>query len=715
MCPPEGDSQLGRVLVVCEKPTAAKRIAEALDERGKPRASRERNVPYYVARYGDSELVVVSALGHLFTLTQSRGSWTYPVFDIKWVPAYTVDKGSRTRNFVEVIGKLSAGVGEYISACDYDIEGSLIAYTILRYICGEESIKRARRMRFSTLTKRDLQRAFKERTPTLDFPIIYAGKARHEVDFLFGINLSRALTLSVKNATGYYQTLSIGRVQGPSLNFIKEREVEIRTFVPEPYWVIEAEAEIEGKKYPLEYSVQKIYRKSEMDEIFEACKGAEGIIKEINSRRIIQKPPTPFSLGDLQREAYSLFKYSPRVTLSAAEQLYLSALVSYPRTSSQRIPSSIDIEGILKDLSQKRDYRKLAEKLLSRPGLKPQQGKKDDPAHPAIHPTGNLPEKRLSRVQSRVFDLVVRRFMAALGDPAVLRSVRADVDINGYLFYLRGRQTERLGWMEFYGPYLRRREVVLPPLRVGQAVAISRLEGVDKFTSPPARFNPSSLLKLMEEVEIGTKATRTDIIETLFKRGYVLGESVNMTDLGFSIVETIARYCPEILSVEMTRRLERDMEFIQLGKKTAEEVVAEAVEALKPILEEFKAKEKLIGVELNAALRVSRAKANILGPCPACETGVLRIIKSRSTGKRFAGCSNYFNGTCRTSYPLPQAGKIEPLGKSCPACGAPIIRVLRRGKRPMTFCINFDCPAKRKRSEKVGAAVPHLQQKNRGG
>ncbi len=705
---------MGQVLVICEKPTAARRIAEALDDRGKPKAFREMDVPYYISRRGDREFVVVSALGHLFTLAQSSGSWTYPVFDIKWVPAYTVDKSSRTKNFVEVIGKLSMGVEEYISACDYDIEGSLIAYTILRYICGEESIKRARRMRFSTLTRRDLQIAFEKRMPTLDFPMIYAGKARHEVDFLFGINLSRALTLSVKRATGYYKTLSIGRVQGPTLNFIKEREVEIRTFVPEPYWVIEAEAEIEGKRYPLEYSEKKIQRKREMERVLEACRGAEGVIAEINSRKITQKPPAPFNLGDLQREAYSLFRYSPRVTLSAAEQLYLNALISYPRTSSQRIPPSIDVEGILKGLSKRREYRKLVEKLLSRPSLKPQQGKKDDPAHPAIHPTGGLPEKKLTRVQSRIFDLVVRRFMAALGDPSVLRSVRADVDVNGFLFYLRGRQTESLGWMEFYGPYVRRKEVILPPLEVGQRVVVSRLEGVEKFTSPPSRFNPSSLLKLMEEVGIGTKATRTDIIETLFKRGYILGESINLTDLGLSIVETIGRYCPEILSVEMTRRLERDMELIQLGKKTAEEVVAEAVEALRPILEEFKAKERLIGLELNEALRASREKENILGPCPSCGTGVIRIIRSRRTGKRFAGCSNYFNGTCKMSYPLPQTGKIQPTGKTCPACGAPIIKVLRRGKRPMTICINFDCPAKKRRGEKVGAAVSHLQQKDRG-
>jgi len=702
---------LGKVLVVCEKPTAAKRIAEALDERGKPRALREMNAPYFVAQLGDLEFTVISALGHLFTLAQSRGSWTYPVFEVQWVPAYTVDKESQTRNFVEAIGNLSSSVEEYISACDYDVEGSLIAYNVLRYICGEESVKKAYRMRFSTLTRRDLQKAFEERMPTLDFPVIYAGKARHEADFLFGINLSRALTLSVKRATGNYKTLSIGRVQGPTLNFIKEREEEIRSFVPEPYWVVEAETTIDGKKYPLEYSEQKIPKKSRAEDIAKACRGAEGTITEIASRSITQPPPTPFSLGDLQREAYSLFKYSPRSTLNAAEQLYLNALISYPRTSSQRIPPSIDIKGILNGLTEETAYRSLAEQLLSRPSLTSRQGTKDDPAHPAVHPTGNLAEKKLTQVQARLFDLVVRRFMATLGDPALLKSIRADVDVNGYLFYLRGRQTEYQGWMQFYEPYVRREEVVLPLLKVGQRIVVTKLESVGKFTSPLPRFNPSSLLKLMEDVEIGTKATRTEIIDTLFKRGYVAGESVSITDLGFSIVETIRKYCPEILSVEMTRRLEEEMDLIQLGKRDAEEVVKETVETLKPILEEFKAKEKLIGVELNAALRASQSKENVLGPCPACKTGVIRVIKNRSTGKRFAGCSNYLKGTCKMSYPLPQTGKIESARRSCPVCGAPIIKLSASGRRPMTFCINFDCPSKKERRKEL--AVPSLQQTDR--
>ena len=684
----------GRTLVICEKPTAAKRIAQALDEAGKPEGYRERGVPYFVARRGEAELVVVSAIGHLYTVAQRGGGWTYPVFDLKWVPAYEADKSAaRTRGFIKVVEKLSKGIGDYVSACDYDMEGSLIAYNILLYVCGEESLERARRMRYSTLTDRDLVKAWEKMSPGLDFPLIEAGRARHEVDWLFGINLSRALTLSVKNATGYYKTLSIGRVQGPTLNFIKEREVEVQSFVPIPFWVIEAETEIDGKRYPLEYMRPRIDTEREAREVEAACRGREGVITSVRSQKHSQPPPHPFSLGDLQREAYRHFRYSPRTTLRAAERLYLEALISYPRTSSQRLPPSIDLAEVLKGLRRRSDYADLAERLLSKPVLRPRQGRKDDPAHPAIYPTGNLPGK-LSRPQSRVYDLVCRRFMATLGDSAVRLRVNAEVDVEGHLFRLKGSRIIELGWMLFYKPYVKEKEVVLPALRMGQVLPIVRLDAVRKHTKPPFRFNPSSLLKLMEDEEIGTKATRTDIIDTLFKRGYVEGRPVRITDLGFAIVETLSRYCPDILSVEMTRRLEGELERIEVGEAPSQAVVHGSIETLTPILREFKAKEGLIGVEINEALREVQVRANVLGPCPVCKTGEIRLIRNKQTGKRFAGCSNYFNGTCSTSFPLPQKGKIQATGRSCPSCGAPIIRVIRRGRRPWELCINFDCPSK---------------------
>jgi len=690
-----------RTLVICEKPTAARRIAQALDDAGKPEGYRERGAPYFVANRGGTQLVVVSALGHLFAVAQRGDGWTYPVFDLKWVPAYEADKyAARTRGFIKVIEKLSRDVDGYVSACDYDMEGSLIAYTILRHICGEESLTKARRMRYSTLTDQDLMRAWETMPPTLDFPLIEAGQARHEVDWLFGINLSRALTLSVKNATGYYRTLSSGRVQGPTLNFIKEREVEVRTFVPIPFWVIEAETEIDGKRYPLEYELSRIETEERAEKIEADCRGKDGVISDIRSRRSSQPPPYPFNLGDLQREAYRQFRYSPRTSLRAAERLYLDALISYPRTSSQRLPPSIDLTEILRRLKKRQVYAELVERLLSKPTLRPRQGKKDDPAHPAIYPTGNLPGK-LNKTQSSVYDLVCRRFMATLGDPAIRQKMNVDVDVKGHLFRLKGSQIIDSGWMLFYQPYIKEKEVVLPALRKGQILSIVRLDAMRRYTKPPSRYNPGSLLKLMEDEEIGTKATRTDIIDTLFKRGYVEGTSLKITDLGFTIVETLSRYCPDILSVDMTRRLEMDLESIQMGDTPAQAVVHEAIETLKPILSEFKAKERLIGVEINEALREEQTKTNVLGSCPICKTGEIRLIKNKQTGKRFAGCSNYFNGSCSTSFPLPQKGKIQAIGKSCPTCGAPTIRVIRRGRRPWELCINMDCPSK-KADEKDG-------------
>ncbi len=685
----------GRTLVICEKPTAARRIAQALDDAGGPESYRERGVPYYVAYRKGRELLVVSALGHLYSIVQDGGKWTYPVYGMKWVPAYEASKSAaKTKNFIEVIERLARGVGEYVSACDYDMEGSLIAYNILRYVCGEESLGRANRMHYSTLTDHDLAKSWDEMSSSLDFPIVTAGKARHELDWLFGINLSRALTLSVKNATGYYKTLSIGRVQGPTLAFIKEQEVKVRSFVPTPFWVVQAETEIAGKRYPLEYEKPRVETEEEAREVVKACRGKEGVITSIVTKEQNQYPWPPFSIGDLQREAYRHFGYSPRTTLRAAERLYLDAIISYPRTSSQRLPPSIDIRSILTKLRNGRAYADLAERLLMKPRLRPRQGEKDDPAHPAIYPTGNLPG-RLGRVEERVYDLVCRRFMACLAAPAVRRTVNAEVDVYGYGFFLKGSQILEQGWRLFYAPYLKEKEVALPALREGLIVPMAKVGSRRRYTKPPSRYNPGSLLKLMEDEGIGTKATRADIMDTLFKRGYLEGNPVRITYLGFKVAETLGRYSPDILSVEMTRRLERDLELIEAGKMAGDRVVREAIEVLDPILREFKEKEGLIGAEMKEAIVEQRRKEETLSSCPTCGTGEIRVITNPKTGKRFAGCSNYKDGHCSQSYPLPQEGKIKATGKPCPACGAPIVKIIRRGRRPRNLCINLECPSKK--------------------
>jgi DNA topoisomerase-1 len=681
-----------KVLVICEKPTAARRIAEALDDNRAPQGFVEQGVPYFVATRGQLNLVIVSALGHLFSIVQKGEGWTYPVYDYEWVPIHKAEKGrGRIARFIEVIRGLSEGVSCFVSACDHDMEGSLIGYMVLLHVCGEGSLGKARRMLYSSLTEQELNRAWEGMLETLDFPLIHAGRARHEVDWLFGINLSRALTLSLKNTTGHYKSLSAGRVQGPTLNFIRDREVEIRSFVPTPFWVIKAYAKIRGKKYPLEYQKLRLEKRGEAEGIVEGCRGRRGTVVSLETESKEQAPPTPFNLGDLQREAYYRLKYSPRTTLQAAERLYLAALISYPRTSSQRLPPGIDLRGILKALKEEEKYSTFATELLEKPKLAPKQGRKEDPAHPAIHPTGKPPSK-LGRVEGRVYDLICRRFMASLDDPAVSEETKAGIDVNGHQFYLKGSRLVERGWTEVYAPYLRDKGVVLPTVEIGQKINLLGVKADRRITRPPSRLNPGSLLKLMEDEGIGTKATRTDIIDTLYKRGYIIGQSIRITDLGMTIVEALGEVVPRILSVEMTRNLEEDLERVQTGEKGADTVVSEALGILKPVLSEFKAKEEIVGREINGALLRGTRSSETLGVCPDCGTGEIRVLKNKKTGKRFAGCSNYYGGNCQTSYPLPQKGRIKATGESCQVCGAPIIRVLRRKRKPWILCINIDCP-----------------------
>ncbi len=563
---------------------------------------RNGRVQYYAAKRGESGLLVVSALGHLYSLTQVGGGWTYPVYEMKWVPASQADRANKRVNAcIETISALSKGVDRFVSACDYDQEGSLIAYNVLRYAVGEHSLAKSRRMLYSTLTRRDLADSWENMEPTLDYPVIAAGKTRHEVDWLFGINLSRALTLAVRKASDTKKTLSIGRVQGPTLSFVKERESAIRGHVPLPYWRVYAETTVSGETIPLEYEKKRLEREVSARELASECRGRDGRVVDVNKRSERVLPPPPFNLGDLQREAYRVFKLSPTATLRAAEKLYLGTYISYPRTSSQHLPPALNLREIIEQLSEQRVYSKHAEELLKKKSLRPRQGKKDDPAHPAIHPTGAKPG-RLKEDEAKIYDIIVKRFLSCLGMPAVREKIDAEVDVNGHRFYMKGVKTIRRGWLDSYAPYMEDKEIVLPEVEPGMVIPVTKFSARRRYTKPPGRYNPSSLLRQMESHEIGTKATRANIIDTLYRRGYLTGKRITATDLGLRIAETLEGYCPSIMSVEMTRELEVSLEEIQVGERSLETVVGGVKKALTPILAQFKEREGEIGAAIAEAV-----------------------------------------------------------------------------------------------------------------
>jgi DNA topoisomerase-1 len=364
----------------------------------------------------------------------------------------------------------------------------------------------------------------------------------------------------------------------------------------------------------------------------------------------------------------------------------------------------------LTNLNKISEYKKLTAELLAKPELKPNEGKKEDPAHPAIYPTGNLPERILDASEKNIWDLVVRRFMAVFGEPAIGQSMKVSININRHRFHMRGRQTLKEGWLRFYEPYMQPKEVLLPSLKEGQTINIKKVILEDKFTKPPSRYNPGSLLKKMEETGIGTKATRAAILQTLFDRKYVRDERMIVTNLGFEVLEVLKRNCPTVVSIKMTKELEEKINKIQMNEEKRENVLTEAVEILKPVTEELKEKEKTIGEQLTNAIKKAKVEERTIGICPICNTGKLTILYSRRTGKRFVGCTNYFKGSCKASFSLPQKGTVKPLGKNCRGCGWPTVQVRTGGRRPWTLCLNPECPLKEERRKKI--ELQNMQQRN---
>ena len=678
-------------LIITEKPDAANRIATALDTKGKPQKQNKNGVPYYQA-YRNGEIVVVPALGHLYTITSKQKG--YPVFDYHWVPLYLAKKGaSRIRTWLKVISDLARDAESFVDGCDFDIEGSIIGYTILKYACGEKQ-HTAKRMKYSTLTTEELQEAYKHLLPKLDFALVEAGLTRHEIDWLYGINLSRALTTAAKEFSGRYATLSTGRVQGPALKFLEDREKEIQTFVPTPYWKLTAKLGIGDLNINAEY-LKTLETLKEVIELKEKCKTKQGKIETVSVTQTPVAPPVPFDLGTLQSEAYKLFRYTPARTLSILQRLYVDALVSYPRTSSQKLPPSIGYRNILKKIGASAAYLRHTAELLAKAYLRPNEGKKVDPAHPAIYPTGNLPQKPLDSTSKNIFNLVIKRFLAVFGEPALKQNVEVTVSINGVPFGFTLARTLFEGWMKYYKPYVQIKDDELPAFTEGQFVNVKKVTVKMYYTQPLPRYNPRSLLLKMEKEEIGTKATRAAIIETLQERKYLRGgDNFAVSDLGFEVTGTLEKYCPTVISSDMTRALEKRMEEIQQGKENKQNVLENAIGTLKEITAQLKAKEAAVGAQLTQALERARIEALSIGACPNCRTGQLLILHSKKTGKRFAGCNNYFQGKCNTAYPLPQTGMIKPLTNPCKNCGAPVISVYTRNKQPWRLCLNPQCPSK---------------------
>jgi len=262
------------------------------------------------------------------------------------------------------------------------------------------------------------------------------------------------------------------------------------------------------------------------------------------------------------------------------------------------------------------------------------------------------------------------------------------------------------GWMELYKPYSRAKDQILPDLTKGENVSVQRMEMLDKQTEPPGRYTQASILKEMETLGLGTKATRAQILQTLYDRSYIKDPSIVVTELGEAVVNALEKHCPEIISVDLTKKFEQEMEQIEEGKKKREEIISKAEKELERILVDFKEHEKDIGKHILSAVKDFEKEEHTVGKCKC--GGELHIIHSKKSGKRFVGCTNY--PKCKESYPVPQMGFIHVIDKKC-FCGLGIVEVRNKGRRPWRLCVAHGLNKTEKKFEAAKAGKPFTKAK----
>ena len=661
-------------LIVCEKDLAAARIAQILSD-GKAIATQQEGIN----TYGWDDIKVVGLKGHVIAVDFPEGHSNWQTTDVqKLINVKLIEKEYQPK-IVQNVRDAAKGADELIVATDYDSEGESIgleSINIVKEVNPKIKIKRAV---FSAITESDIKKSFSNLTE-VDYNLAYSAIARRDIDLIWGAVLTRFI--SVTSGRMGHAFLSVGRVQTPTLALVVDKEKERLAFKSETFWEIIATLKKGKAKFLAEHDITKTKNEAER---LAALKGNVAKVIDVKEQMKEKEPPTPFNTTDYLREASRLGLTAPQAMM-VAELLYMNGYISYPRTDNTVYPESTDFKDILKKLSKNKELGKLALQLLEKKEFKPTKGKKESKDHPPIHPTDNADKGKLKAIEWKIYELVCRRFFATLSDNSKEYNVNVEFDISKEKFYSKGVKIIEQGWREYY-PYSKLKENILPALKKGEKVDVISIESEEKQTSPPNRFGHGSIIKKMEDLGLGTKSTRPGIIQKLVQRGYVSkGRTLIPSSTSFRVTDVLEKYADLITKPEMTADLENEMEGIAAGKKKKEKVIEDSRKDLTLVVKEMTKNSEKIRTEIRSAFE------NNLGPCQECKTGYMRVIISKKTKKRFAGCSIY--PKCHNGWPLPQRARIRLLEEHCKSCGAR--KILVEGRRAFEVCPNIKCPDRKK-------------------
>ena len=643
---------MGKSLIIAEKPSVASDIAKALGGFKKTNDVFEND-----------DMVIVSAVGHLLTLSVpdkyeiKRGKWTFQ--NLPHIPPkFTLSPDPKTESKLKTVIKQTKrkDIHVIINACDAGREGELIFRNIIQHSKSKLPIKR---LWLQSMTADSIRKGFSDLKSDQDLiPLSDAAKCRAEADWLIGINGTRAMTAFNSTKGGFYKT-PVGRVQTPTLAIVVERDDKIKKFISKQYFELVADFQVntgifKGKWFDASFEKNnlfpdgkedRIWKLEDAKEILKMVQGRNGISTE-TTKKSIQSPPLLFDLTSLQREANSKFGFSAKNTLGLAQSLYdRHKLLTYPRTDSKALPEDYVqtvIESVtnLKGINQ---YSSFCNKVLNYGILKSNNkvfNNKKISDHFAIVPTGLIP-KKLSEPEQKLFDLVVKRFLACFYPPAEFLNTKRTTIIENNYFKTEGKIITKHGWLELYlKTEQNSQQNGITQLDKNGKVTVKDICIKEEETKPPARFSEATLLSAMETAGklvddddkrdamagkgLGTPATRATIIESLLKERYLIrdGRELISTPNATQLMRLLKGLNVKELSLpSLTGEWEFKLKEIENGKRDAQTFMKEIIESTSRIVSQAKSfdSENIPGDY--ETLKVS---------CPKCNKTVKETYKTYS-------------------------------------------------------------------------------------
>ncbi len=645
---------MSKTLVIAEKPSVGRDLVRVLP------GAFTKGEGYLEG----PEHVVTWAVGHLVQLADPDEyddrfkKWR--MADLPIVPEHfkLVVRDERSKKQMNVV-KRQLGrddVDLVINACDAGREGELI-FAYLYEKSG--SRKPVKRLWLNSMTKSAIEAAFRELRPATELASLEAAaRSRSEADWIVGMNATRAATIRLRSS--FDGAVSLGRVQTPTLAILARREEEIRAFRPEPYWIVDAHFDpvrdrprpYEGRYY--QGANPRLKTAAEAHAVVSAVEGQTGTITKLEKTERKERPPLLYDLTSLQRDANSRHGFSARRTLAAAQRLYEEhKALTYPRTNSRYLTGDMvpEIKPIAQLVGERSEYAQASRYVLGLDvlplGRVINDAKVTD--HHAIIPTRaeQHPVEKMNSDDQRIYDLVVRRFLAVFHPEAVFENTRIETTVAEHVFRTRGKLMLVPGWRGVYGEFPEGdraeddedREQQLPKLNRDEDVSVTEVASEEKETKPPRRYTEGALLaametagKLVDEEElreamkdsgIGTPATRAAIIERLLAVGYIERDAraLVVTEKGLNVIRLLAEH--PLTSPGLTGDWEHRLAKIETGADSREAFMGDIV----------KFTESTVG-QLDQTLKDVRIPRANLGPCPVCGHDIVENRKGYSCWSR---------------------------------------------------------------------------------